>query len=94
MTRCIQITYYLLNRNSSKNKAQLPNQRINCCSKPIFLDPVTEDEIECVIKSLKDKLSAGHNEIPQYLLKQCLKYITKLPVHIYCTLLHSGIFPD
>jgi hypothetical protein len=53
----------------------VPEQRSVFCPKTVFLCPVTEDEIEHVTKSLKDKLSAGYDEIPEYLVKQCIKYI-------------------
>jgi hypothetical protein len=70
----------LVNRNSSKNGnyAQVPKQRINFCPKTVFLCPATEDEIEGVTKSLKGKLSAGYDEIPEYLVKQCIKYCNGL----------------
>jgi hypothetical protein len=61
----VEIIDELLNQNNSKINAQLPKQRINRCSKT-----VTENEIECVSKSLKGKLSAGYVEIPEYLVKQ------------------------
>jgi hypothetical protein len=67
----------LVNRNSSKNGnyAQVPEKRRDFCPKTVFLRPVTEDETERVTKSLKGKLSAGYDEIPEYLVKQCIKYI-------------------
>jgi hypothetical protein len=43
---------------------------------------------------LKGKLSAGYDEIPEYVVKQCVKYITKPLGHIYNASLRSGIFPD
>jgi hypothetical protein len=60
----------------------------------VFLCPVTEDEIERLTKGLKGKLSAGYDEIPEYLVKQCIKYIKKTLVHIYSASLSSGTFPD
>jgi hypothetical protein len=38
----VEIIDDILIQNRGKNKAQLPNQRINCCSKTMFLYPVTE----------------------------------------------------
>jgi hypothetical protein len=61
-----------LNQNTSKNNAQLPKQRINCCSKTIFLYPFTECE-EHLLKTLKGKLFARYEVIPEYLVKQCMQ---------------------
>jgi hypothetical protein len=83
----VEIIDDLLNQNSTKINDQLPKQRINCCSKTIFLYPVTEYETERVSKSLKGKLSAGYDEIPEYLVKRCIK-------HIYNASLNPCIFPD
>jgi hypothetical protein len=49
----VEIIDNLFNQNSSTMNDQSPKQRINCCSKTIFLYLVTEYEIECVSESLK-----------------------------------------
>jgi hypothetical protein len=49
----VEIIYDLLNQNSSKTNAQLPKQRINHCSKTVFLYPVIEYEIDRLSESLK-----------------------------------------
>jgi hypothetical protein len=41
----VERTNDLLIQNSSKNKAELSKQWINCCPKTILLYPVTEYEI-------------------------------------------------
>jgi len=38
----------------------------------IFLLPITEIEVEKVASSLKNKLTAGTDEIPEYVVKQCI----------------------
>jgi hypothetical protein len=60
----------------------------------IFLFPVTESEVERVAKGLKNKLSAGIDEIPDYVVKQCIKLLKKPLANIYKASLESGIFPD
>jgi hypothetical protein len=92
----VEVIDELVNRSSRKNgnTAQVQNQRINFCPKTVFLCPVTEDEIEPVTKILKGKPSAGYDEIPEYVVKQCIKYIKKPLVHIYNASLGSGTFPD
>jgi hypothetical protein len=38
----------------------------------MFLFPVTESEVEKVAKDLKNKLSAGIDDIPDYVAKRCI----------------------
>jgi len=60
----------------------------------MFIFPVMENEVECVTRSLKGKLSAGFVEIPEYLVKQCTENIKKPLAHIYKACFKSGIIPD
>ena len=60
----------------------------------MFIYPVTEIEMERVIKSLKNCSSAGFDEIHMSVVKQCLGYFTKPLVHIYNVSFQTGIFPD
>jgi len=47
-----------------------------------------------VARSLKNKLTAGIDEIPEYVVKQCIEQL-KIPLaNIYNASLESGIFPD
>ena len=64
------------------------------CSKTMFVAPVTENEVEQVIKSLKKNSSPGSDKIPTSLVKQCLCHFIKPLVHIYNVSLQTGIFPD
>jgi hypothetical protein len=78
----VEIIDVLLNQNSSKNNAQVPKQRINCCPRTVFLFPVTEYEVEHITKCLKGKLSTGFDEIREYLVKQCMKYIKNSSLYL------------
>jgi potassium voltage-gated channel Eag-related subfamily H protein 8 len=60
----------------------------------VFLFPVTENEVEKVVKGLKNKLLAGIDEIPDYVVKQCIKLLKKPLANIYNASLQSGIFRD
>jgi hypothetical protein len=60
----------------------------------LYAFPATENEIECVTKRLKGKCSAGFDEIPEFLVKQCIQNIKKPLAHIYNASFNSGIFPD
>jgi hypothetical protein len=60
----------------------------------MFIFPVTERELEKVAKDLKNKLSAGINDILDYVIKWCIKVLKKPLTNIYNASLKSGIFPD
>jgi hypothetical protein len=47
--------------------------------------PITENEVELVIKKFKGKFSAGYDEILQYVVKQCEKFVKGPLAHIYNT---------
>jgi hypothetical protein len=55
---------------------------------------VTEIEVENVVKDLKGEVTAGFDEVPDYVVKQCTQFIKKPLVNIYNASLESGIFPD
>jgi Notch-like protein len=60
----------------------------------MFVSPVTVQEVEEVIKSLKSNVSAGFDEIPMSIVKRCLRYFIRPLVHIYNKSLQTGIFSD
>ena len=45
-------------------------------------------------KNLKNKLTAGYDNIPETLIKQCIQLIKGPMTHIYNVSLRTGIFPD
>jgi hypothetical protein len=47
--------------------------KINSCNATMFIFPVTETEIEEVIKNFQEKYSAGIDEIPDYVVKKCIE---------------------
>jgi hypothetical protein len=84
----------LLSQNSCNINIQLAKQRINYCPNTIFLLLVTGSEIECVTKSLKGKFSASFDDIPEFIVKQCIQYIKKPLTHTYNISFRSGTVPD
>ena len=52
---------------------------IKTCPKSMFASPVTEIEVENVIKMLKGQSSAGFDEITEFLVKHSIKFI-KVPL--------------
>jgi hypothetical protein len=67
----------LLNQNNRNFSCHMSKQKINSSANMIFISPVTENEVECVTKNFKAYVSAGYDEIPELLVKQCIKYIKK-----------------
>ena len=45
-------------------------------------------------KRLKGKPTAGYNDIPDRLVKQCVELIIGPMAHIYIVSLNTGVFPD
>jgi hypothetical protein len=45
-------------------------------------------------RNLKDELTAGYDDIPESLIKQCIQLIKGPLIHIYNLSLRSGGFPD
>ena len=43
---------------------------------------------------MKDKLTAGYDDIPKSLVKECIHLIKGPLIHIYNVSLRSGVFPD
>jgi hypothetical protein len=48
---------------------------MNYNQRSVFVFPVTDMEIQEVVSKMKGKLSAGYDEIPEYLINECIKYI-------------------
>jgi DNA primase large subunit len=82
----------LVNNNSHVNQTSMP--RLIHQSNTMLWFPVTEMEIERVIKTLKGKPSAGIDEVPEIIVKKCSQFITKPLVHIFNALLASWVFPE
>jgi len=62
--------------------------------KTMFSFPVTESEVKKVEKGLTNKLSAGIDEMPDYVVKQCITLLKKSLANIYNASLETGTFPD
>jgi hypothetical protein len=60
----------------------------------MFVSPVTEDEVQNVVSKLKGKFSAGYDEIPEKLVKECIQFIKKALTFILNISLYSGTFPN
>jgi hypothetical protein len=89
------ISEELLKNNGNK----MPNSKnyhikIKERPKTVLFFPVTNSEVERVAKVLKNKFLAGIDEIPDCVVKHCIKLLKKPLANIYNASLESGIFPD
>jgi len=76
-----------------KSDGSVYNLKIKQCPNSIFIYPVTEEEMISLTKSLKVKPTAGDDDIPENLVKQCMQLIKGPLAHIYNLSLNSGVFP-
>jgi hypothetical protein len=60
----------------------------------LFLAPANEEEVLQMAKKLKMKSSAGFDEIPDMIVKQCIHTVKKPLTFIINLSLSSGIFPS
>ena len=76
-----------------KSNGSVYNLKIKQCPNSVFIYPVTEEMIS-LTKSLKGKPTAGDDDIPENLVKQCVQLIKGPLAHIYNLSLNWGVFPD
>jgi hypothetical protein len=76
------------------NNGSVYDLELTHCPNSIFIYPVTEEEVISFTKSLKGKSTLGVDDIPENLVKQCIRLIKGPLSHIYNLSLNSGVFPD
>lgn len=65
-------------QNSKANATyKMTKLKLNTCSEIIFIMPVSEDELEKVMKNLKGKPLAGIEEVRDLIVQKCMKVIKK-----------------
>ncbi|MDR2880067.1 MAG: reverse transcriptase family protein, partial [Fusobacteriales bacterium] len=69
-------------------------QKIDKYSTSVFIHPVMEEEVVKIAKTLRNKSTAGPDEIPECLIKKCIRLIKKPLAHIFNLSLSLGVFPD
>lgn len=67
--------------------------KVNYNQNSLFLQPVVEEEVIGVIRSLKNTSSVGDDEIPTKLIKHVARYIAEPLCHIINTSFLTGTFP-
>jgi hypothetical protein len=91
----------LNNNRESHNEKTAVNQSLNYLHhifKHLFshttLTPTTPSEISKIIKSLKNKISCGYDEIPLKILKISIPFIKSPLTYIINKSITNGIFPE
>jgi hypothetical protein len=84
----------LVHQNINKGSYNNSRQEIKYRPNFIFISPVTNEEVVSTATNLKDKLTAGYDDIPESLVTQCIQLIKGPLTHIYNLSLRSGSFPD
>jgi len=65
----------MVQQNINKESYNNSRKEMNHCPNSIFISPVTEENVVNLAKNLKDKPTAGYNDIPEILVKQCIQLI-------------------
>jgi hypothetical protein len=60
----------------------------------MFINPVSENEVEKVVNNLKGKHLSGFDGVTDFIVKKCVQFINKPPANICNTSFDSGIFPE
>jgi hypothetical protein len=84
----------IIKQNKYRPLTQITQPKIEYCPNSIAMLPITEQEVESVIRKLKGKFSAGYDEIPEFVVKQCAMSIKGPLTHIYNMSINSGTFPE
>ena len=72
----------------------MTNFKINTCPQTMFINPVSENEVEKVVKKLKGKCSSGFDGVTDSIVKKCVQFIKKPLADICNTSFASGNFPE
>jgi len=72
----------------------MTNLKINTCPQTIFINPVSENDVEKVVENLKGKCSSGFDGVKDSIVKKFVQFIKKPLANICNTSFASGIFPE
>ena len=72
----VEIVEKLADKNSGTYATyKMTNLKINTCPQTIFINPVSENKIEKVVKNLKGKCSSGFDDVTDSIVKKCIQFI-------------------
>jgi len=90
----VEIAEKLTDQNSGMHATyNMTNIKINTYPQTIFINPVSENKVDKVVKNLKGKCSWGFDNVTDSIVKKCVQFIKKQLADI-CNEFASGIFPD
>jgi hypothetical protein len=90
----VEIVEKLVDQNIGTQVAYyITNLKINTCQQSIFLNPVSETEVEKVVKHFRVKCSPGFADLTDSTVKKCVQFIKKPLANICNASFRSGIFP-
>jgi len=72
----------------------MTNLKINTCPQTMFINPVSENKVEKVVKNLEGKCSSGFDGVMDSIVKKCVQFIKKPLDDICNTSFASGTFPE
>ena len=66
------------------------------CDSDIVHGPslITPEGVFSASKSLKNKLTAGPDGVPSFIVKDCMQAFSAPLCHIFNLILHTGFFPE
>lgn len=83
----------LIEQNKHSQSTQKNQIAIKYCADSMAMLPITEQEVECEIRNLKGKSSAGYDEIPEHIIKKCAIFLKAPLTYVYNISINSGVFP-
>jgi hypothetical protein len=84
----------IIKQNNYPSNTHVAQPKIEYCPKSIFVLLIAENEVECVTKIFKGIFPAGYDEIQEYVVKQCAKFVKGPLAHIYNISINSATFPE
>jgi hypothetical protein len=79
----IDCTEDLLVQNKSYINGQTARMKIKYNPNTMFLYPVIEDKLNQIVSKLKGKFATGFDQIPEFLVKECIQYTKKAINHYF-----------
>jgi hypothetical protein len=91
----VETTEKLADQNRGTHATyNMANLKVNMCPQTIFINPVSEIEVEKVVKDLKRKYSSGFDDVMDSIVKKRVQFI-KTPLANICNAsFTAGIFPE
>ena len=91
----VEIVEKLTDQNCGTHATyNMTSLKINTSPHTIFINPVSENEVEKVINNVKGKCQSGFDDVTDSIVKKCVHFIKKPPADTCNASFASGIFLD